>query len=347
MKIGIVNDLRMAREILRRIIAAAPEHEVLWTANDGQEALDHCLREPPDLILMDLIMPVVDGVEATRQIMAASPCLILIVTASVGGNASMVYEAMSHGAVDATNTPALGFSHSDKAAQTLLAKIADVGKLTAKPAPAKKAPPKRPSARVAKGKLPGIVAIGASTGGPRTLAAILSQLAPDFPAAIAVIQHIDRDFTDGLAKWLNTQTPLDVTIAQEGDRPVLGNIYLAGRNDHLIINPNGRFRYTPHPIDTAYRPSIDTFYESLLSIRPQKLTAVLLTGMGPDGANGMLSLRRAGYHTIAQDKDSSVIYGMPRAAAEMDAAVEILPLHQIPKTLNKIWEKRQIDSQTK
>lgn len=339
MKIGIANDMRMMREILRRIINASPDHEVLWTANDGKEAVENCRQEIPDLILMDLIMPVMDGVEATRQIMAATPCQILVVTASVGGNSSKVYEAMSCGALDATKTP-IGLGNNDKAVQMLLSKIENIGKLASTPAPAKKAPKHPADRRSEEENRPRLLAIGASTGGPRAIASILSQLKPGFPAAIAVIQHIDQDFAGGLAQWLNTQTPLDVKIAQSGDHPIPGKVWLAGSNDHLIISPDGRFRYTPHPVDTAYRPSVDAFFESLVPIRPKKLTAVLLTGMGPDGASGMLSLRRAGHHTIAQDEATCVVYGMPQAAAQMNAAVEILPLPEIPTALNKLWKNR-------
>lgn len=337
MKIGIANDMRMMREILRRIISASPDHEVLWTANDGREVVENCRRELPDLILMDLIMPVMDGVEATRQIMAATPCQILVVTASVGVNSSKVYEAMSCGALDATKTP-IGLGNNDEAVRMLLSKIENIGRLTSTPAPAKKAPP--PPAEVPREEesLPGLLAIGASTGGPKAIASILSQLEIGFPAAVIVIQHIDQDFAGGLAQWLNTQTPLEVKIAQRGSLPTPGKVWLAGSNDHLILGADGRFRYTPHPVDTAYRPSVDVFFESLVPIRLKKLTAVLLTGMGPDGASGMLSLRRAGHHTIAQDEATCVIYGMPQAAARMNAAVEILPLSQIPIALNKLWK---------
>ena len=339
MKIGIANDMRMMREILRRIIKASPDHEVLWTANDGKEAVENCRRELPDLILMDLIMPVLDGVEATRQIMAATPCQILVVTASVGGNSSKVYDAMSCGALDATKTP-LGLGSNDKAVEMLLSKIENIGRLTSTPASAKKAPPPPAEVSSEEESLPGLLAIGASTGGPKAIASILSQLKEGFPAAVVVIQHIDQDFAGGLAQWLGTQTPLEVKIAQNGSLPTPGKVWLAGSNDHLIIGADGRFRYTPHPVDTAYRPSVGAFFESLVPIRPQKLTAVLLTGMGPDGASGMLSLRRAGHHTIAQDEASCVVYGMPQAAAQMNAAVEILPLSQIPIALNKLWKNR-------
>lgn len=339
MKIGIANDMRMMREILRRIINASPDHEVLWTANDGKEAVENCRQELPDLILMDLIMPVLDGVEATRQIMDSTPCQILVVTASVGANSSKVYEAMSNGALDATKTP-IGLGNNDTAVSMLLSKIENIGKLASPPAPAKKAPTSAAGRHSEEENRPSLLAIGASTGGPKAIASILSQLKPGFPAATVVIQHIDQDFAGGLAQWLNTQTPLDVKIAQSGDRPTPGKVWLAGSNNHLVLSADGRFRYTSHPVDTAYRPSVDAFFESLIPIRPKKLTAVLLTGMGPDGASGMLSLRRAGHHTIAQDETTCVVYGMPQAAAQMNAAVEILPLPQIPTALNKLWKNR-------
>ena len=180
MKIGIANDMRMMREILRRIIDASFDHEVLWLANDGKEAVQNCRRELPDLILMDLIMPVMDGVEATRQIMDATPCQILVVTASVGGNSSKVYEAMSSGALDATKTP-IGLGNNDKAVQMLLSKIENIGKLTATPARARKATKPPAGGHSEKENRPSLLAIGASTGGPKAIASILSQLKPGFP----------------------------------------------------------------------------------------------------------------------------------------------------------------------
>jgi two-component system response regulator WspF len=333
MRIAIVNDMRMALEVLKRILATAPQHEIAWIAMDGEEAVASCQADTPDLILMDLIMPNMDGVEATRQIMTSAQCAILVVTASVGGNASKVYEAMSFGALDATNTPTIGADGKQNGAEGLLSKIEEIGALIAKPSVPAVINTDPLFIQDFETPLPPILGIGASTGGPQAIASILSKLPADYPAAVIVIQHIDQDFPQGLADWLDTQTELTVRIVKEGEIPRPGFVWLAGKNDHLVLNAGGHLHYTPHPTNNAYRPSVDAFFKSATAIAPGKLIAVLLTGMGPDGASGMLNLRQAGHYTIAQDQDTSVVYGMPKAAAEMNAAEQILPLDEIPSAI--------------
>jgi two-component system response regulator WspF len=178
-----------------------------------------------------------------------------------------------------------------------------------------------------------LVAIGASAGGPAALAEILRVLPTDFPAAIVIVQHVDEQFARGFADWLAGQSKLPVRVAVEGDAPVEGTVLVAGRSDHLIFSGPNSLSYTPHPADYVYRPSVDVFFESIVRMRRENVVGVLLTGMGRDGAKGLKALRDAGWHTIAQDKDSCAVYGMPKAAANLGAAVEILPLNQIPAAL--------------
>jgi two-component system response regulator WspF len=199
MRIGIVNDLPIAAEALRRVMALAPEHQLAWIASDGAEAVDQCARDRPDLVLMDLIMPRMDGVEATRRIMADTPCAILVVTADVESNAARVFAAMGHGALDAVDTPLLGSGDLLAGAQPLLAKIAAIGRLigdgTTRPrVHADRAGPAASSTR--------LVVIGASAGGPAALGAVLKALPRNFPAAIVIVQHVDARFAPGLADWL-------------------------------------------------------------------------------------------------------------------------------------------------
>jgi chemotaxis response regulator CheB len=327
-RIAIVNDMRMAVEALRRVLAAAPGLELAWIALDGGEAVKKCAEDRPDLVLMDLIMPVMDGVEATRQIMARSPCPILVVTANVTVNASKVYEAMGYGALDAVNTPVLDKGAKSPGAVALLAKIKIIGHLALKPADidphGQLFPPSRASA-----ELPPLVAIGASTGGPKAVAAILAGLPSDMPSSIVIVQHIDEVFAKGLADWLGQQCRLPVRVAAEGERPAPGVVHVAGTNDHLVLREDATFAYTPRPVDLAYRPSVDVFFDSLASFPSELVIAVLLTGIGADGARGLLRLRQAGRHTIAQDEASCVVFGMPKAAIEIGAAVEILPVDRI------------------
>ena len=329
MRIGIVNDMPMAAEALRRAITSTREHQVAWIARSGSDAVTACVKETPGLVLMDLIMPGMDGVEATRLIMASSPCPILIVTVSVETNAARVFEAMGYGALDAVDTPALGSGDIRQTAAPLLAKIASIARLTAESA--KLRPDIRRPGSVTSGRP--IVAIGASAGGPSAVAKLLSALPADFPAAIVIVQHVDERFAAGMAEWLNGQSAIPVRLAREDDRPLPGTALLAGTNDHLIFKSVDRLGYTPEPRDYVYRPSVDVFFQSLCRKWTGKAVGVLLTGMGTDGAIGLKELRLAGHHTIAQDRASSAVYGMPKAAAALDAATEILPLTRIASGL--------------
>lgn len=369
MRVAIVNDLRLACEALRRVVQSAPDLEVAWTASDGAEAVEKASNDRPDLLLMDLIMPRMDGAEATRRIMARSPCPILVVTSSVTGNIGKVYEAMGFGAVDAVDTPALGAGGKVEGGAALLDKIALVRRLTgparggddtapvpprraaddsslrlpawpghaARPAPADgsslRLPPRPATATVPSGR-PRLVLIGASTGGPTALARILSALPAGLPASVVVAQHVDPAFAGGLVRWLGSQTPLPVEVAVAGRAPEPGRVAVASTGDHLVLTPDGRFRYTPEPHDQCYRPSVDVLLESARRSTREPGVAVLLTGMGRDGARGLASLRNDGWHTIAQDRDSSVIWGMPKAAVELGAATEILPLDRIAGAIN-------------
>jgi chemotaxis response regulator CheB len=180
-----------------------------------------------------------------------------------------------------------------------------------------------------------LIVIGASTGGPAALQTILAPLPADLPAAVVIVQHVDEQFARSFAEWLDEQTALSVRLARPGDRPQPGQVLIAGREDHLILRPDGSLDYTPEPVDYAYRPSVNVFFESVARHRRGQSLGVLLTGMGRDGGLGLLALRQAGCHTVAQDQASSAIYGMPKAAAELGAAVDILELKAIGPALLK------------
>lgn len=363
MRIAIVNDLAIATAALRRVLQTVSDYQVIWTARDGAEAVAKCAQDTPDMILMDLLMPVMDGVEATRQIMKHSPCRILIVTASADKNLAKVYEAMGHGALDAVDTPVLSGADSANTANQLLAKVARIRKLLKQPSSTKIQVKKSPSSlqldrqsglssqldrqsRLSSqldrqsGLLSTVstvplVAIGSSTGGPKALAAILSQLPASFGAAIAIVQHIDDQFSSGLVDWLRQQTVLPIRIAVAGDRLEKGTILVAGTNDHLYLKPDLTLGYTKEPLNYPYRPSVDVFFKSVAQHWTRKGTAILLTGMGRDGAEGLSVLKLQGWHTIAQNKDSCVVYGMPKAAVELNAAVEVLSPDAIGTTLRQ------------
>lgn len=344
MKIGIVNDVEMAVNILNKLICERTEHEVIWKAYDGKEAVEKCKESLPDIVLMDLIMPVMDGVEATREIMKSCPCAILVVTASVQKNIEKVFEAMGHGALDVVKTPSLGLDNSEDTSEELIKKINTIGKLIGfqKKMGAKHFPFSEntgPAKFLIPDQLPPIVAIGASTGGPKAVASILSNFPADVPFATVVVQHIDQEFSHSFAHWLSEQTPLPVNVASAGERILAGNVYLSGMNEHLVIDAEGYLSYSKIPRQLPYKPSIDIFFNCLRSLSSSKFVAVLLTGMGSDGAYGLKLLRDQGWHTIAQEKASCVVFGMPKVAIETDAAVDVLSLEEISA---KILEKSKV-----
>ena len=320
--------MNLAVESIKLCLKRQSDLSVAWIAYDGAQAVQKCAEDKPDLVLMDLLMPVMNGVEATRQIMLKTPCPIIVVTAGVSEKMPLVYEAMSFGALDVVNTP----SPSDESAQALLNKIAVVQKLV-------KAPANSPSQFTFKnpvqncGPFPFLVAIGASTGGPQALSEILSQIDADAEAAFVIIQHVDEQFAKGLATWLGEKCQLPIILAEEGALPQPGRIYIAATNNHLVIEADRSFHYTPEPAACPYRPSVDAFFLSLERNWAEKGIAVLLTGMGKDGAAGLLALRKKGWHTIAQDEATSLIYAMPKAAAALNAAKEILPINAIARAI--------------
>jgi len=330
MRIAIVNDMALAREVLRRVVQSVPGGEVAWVAADGEEAVRLAAEDRPDVILMDLVMPRVDGAEATRRIMRQSPCPILIVTATVTGHFELVYQAMGAGGLDAVETPTFGPNGSMLNVQPIIDRLRKIETTDKSVSSASRFfPAVASSSEAIKDAGFPLVAIGASTGGPTALAQVLGGLPTPFPAGVIVAQHIAKEFGAGLAEWLGARCHLPVASASDGTAPTQGRVIVAVTNDHLVMNSDGKLRYTLEPREVHYRPSIDALFRSLAPTWPSRGVAVLLTGMGMDGAKGLLKLRNAGWHTIAQDESTSVVYGMPKAAAEMHAAIEVLPLEAI------------------
>lgn len=329
MRIAIVNDMALAREVLRRLVASVPGYSVAWQADDGDDAVRRAAADRPDAILMDLVMPRLNGVEATRQIMRASPCPILVVTSTVSGNYELVIRAMGAGALDAVETPTLGPGGSVQNGDKLVARLAKLGAAlgdgarswVAAPAACPVVPPAK--------NAPPLVLLGASTGGPDALGVVLSAFRPGFPAAVVIAQHIGAEFTPGLVQQLALRSALPVRIARDGDRPIPGTVLVAASDDHLEVTCDGTLRYTPVPTNYPYRPSVDVLFSSASTSWPRPGVAVLLTGMGTDGAAGLARLNAAGWYTIAQDEGTCVVYGMPKAAADAGGVSEVVPLPQI------------------
>lgn len=333
MRIGIVNDQALAREVLRSVVTSVPGYSVAWTANDGIEAVAKTKADRPDVVLMDLIMPHMDGVEATARIMAECPCPVLIVTSSTTGNFSQVHQAMTLGGLDAVNTPILGPGGKLLNTEPLLAKLAKIAqKRLLTPIPRVVTPSTTDSQAVRILDLPRtlpIVAVGVSTGGPVALGTFLSGLPARFPAAVLISLHIAPSAVPNLVQTLQKKTPLRIIPVMGPTFPDSGGIYIACSDDHMIVTSSGRLVYTDEPKDYPYRPSVNALFHSLATHWKQPGVAVILTGMGDDGAKGMLALRQNGWHTIAQDESTSVVFGMPQAAMKLGAAVQSLPVEHI------------------
>ena len=365
MRVAIVNDLAVACEALRRVVTSDASLKIAWIAKDGTQAVEMAAKDVPDLILMDLIMPRMDGVEATRKIMRASPCPILVVTATVSGNAALVYEALGAGALDAVNTPTLGAHGGLSGATELLRRIHLVERFGRHDAPsnassnaviataskassAATSPSIVPASSRALTALPAagssispenkahspIIAIGASTGGPRALAAVLAALPLDLNASVLVVQHVSVEFVAGFVTWLSSEIARPIELARRGVVPRAGQILVASEDRHMVINGSGAIEFRDEPLELTHRPAVDELFASLAAhARPG--IALLLTGMGRDGADGLLKLRRAGWHTIAQDEASSIVWGMPGTAHRLGAASETLSLDVIGAAISK------------
>ncbi|MEE9912129.1 MAG: chemotaxis-specific protein-glutamate methyltransferase CheB [Deltaproteobacteria bacterium] len=331
--IAIAHHDAAALALLRQIVSREADYKIAWAASSGAEVLTKCRRDTPDLLLVDLALANRDGAKLICDVMKESPCAILVLSDALATQAGKVFEAMGCGALDAIGTPVRKADGLVEGRDALLKKIITMGKLlgnTTSPAQSGTAKTRHPSDH-----LPQLVAIGSSTGGPKALAAILSGLPENLDAAVVICQHVDLQFAQGLAEWLNSQTPLAVALAGEGMRPRSGVVLVAGTNDHLVLGQDRALHYTAHPRDYPYRPSVNTFFESIQKYWPHKDVAVLLTGMGRDGGEGLTALRKAGWHTIVQNEETSIVYGMPAAAVELGGAVEILPLEKIAGAILK------------
>ncbi|MBL1433424.1 MAG: chemotaxis-specific protein-glutamate methyltransferase CheB [Gammaproteobacteria bacterium] len=334
MRIAIVNDMMMAAECLRRVVADHPGYEVAWMAKNGAEAIEKCLVDRPDLILMDMVMPVMGGAEATRQIMAQCPCPILVVTSSLDANAALVFETMGAGARDAVKTPVLSSSHGTTDVDEFLRKVDMLHRLSSYEAADELKSTQQLAANCSRPHRGNpLIVIGASSGGPNALETVISNLPQSIVAPVVVVQHIDANFSRELAQWLDKNCLIKVRLAEAGQRPRVGQVYIADAHKHLAIDEMGLFRYDEVEEWHAYQPSVDVFFESVASNWRGDVIAVMLTGMGRDGAKGMLGLHRAGHYTIAQNEASCAVFGMPKAAIEAGAVIDILPLDRVAPTL--------------
>jgi len=330
----------VVQAVLKRIFAAAPDMKVVGTARSGVEGLQLLSRVDPDVICTDLHMPHMDGLEFTREVMATRPKPILVISTSVQTeDRQNVFRLLEAGAVDVFPKPRHGLlDDSEGLRQELLAKIrvlSGVSVFTLRrhrrtPTPAPAPVPVRPLVTTPAARTrTKLVAIGASTGGPQALQAILSALPKRFPAPIVCVQHISLGFLSGLVAWLDSVCDLPVSIAQPGEYPKPGHIYFPPEERHLEMSDRGLFVCSAAPPHQGHRPSVTVTFESMARFYGRGTLGVLLTGMGKDGAAGMVAISQAGGATIAQSEASCVVFGMPKEAIALGAAQAILPVEAI------------------
>lgn len=306
MRIGVVHGHPAVRRQLSRMISRIGGHAVAWSVGDGEEAARMAGLEPADLLLLE-VRP--EGwAPAARRLLDRIEIPVLAVTPTVAGPGLL--EALRAGVRNLLPEPCPADGGPRPAE---LERLDRALRLAQPPAPLPIWAP--------------LVAVGASTGGPPAVARLLAGLPAAFAPAVVVAQHVDPAFSAGLVSWLDARTALSVRRARPGDRPAPGTVYVAAADAHLFLTPDGVFSDLPDGPGNACVPSVDLLFWSLAAAPPG--VAVLLTGMGRDGADGLRTLRQAGWHTIAQDEGSSAVYGMPRVAREMGAADEILTLSAI------------------
>lgn len=341
-KVLIVEDSQVIRDYLTFVLEQDPKIEVFGSTRSGEEALQFLQRKKPDIILMDIHLPGIDGFEATRRIMTTSPVPIVICTGSV--NFDDVHTAMKTldaGALVAIKKPR-GFD--DPRSEIEAAEIINMVKLMSEVKVVRRWP-KKARAEVMPLEFgnsqifphePAMIAIGASTGGPPALMSLLSLLPADFPIPILVVQHITIGFTQGFADWLASGTKLKVHIARNGINPLPGNVYVAPDDEHLEIDLNGQLLVTKKDRFNNLRPSVDVLFKSVAKKFGKHSVGILLSGMGKDGAEELGSMAQQGAITFAQNKESSVVFGMPGEAVRLNAARFVAPPKEIGEILLKM-----------
>lgn len=354
-RVLVVEDSVTIRKRLREVLDADPDVEVVGEAEDGRRAIELCDSLRPDLITLDMMLPVMSGLAATEYIMAHWPTPILIVSSSTNrGELFKTYEALAAGALDVMEKPAgdeIDGVWERRLVSTvkLVARVKVITHLRARlgSVDSARAPPGRAAAPLPlsdRTRPYRIVALGASTGGPAAILQVLHTLPQDFPLPVLVVLHIGEPFGAAFADWLDGQSPHRVHYPQEGQRLDAPGVFLAPPGRHLIVR-NDRLHLTDDPERHSCRPSVDVLFESVAREYGAAAIACLLTGMGRDGASGLLDIRKAGGFTIAQDEASCVVYGMPREAVLLGAAASVLPLPEIGRTFAALARQMEVLNQ--
>ena len=336
LRVLLVDDSPSVRAVVRRFLTADASIELVGEAPDGEAAVEAAARLRPDVIVMDLQMPVLDGLVAIERIMAARPVPIIVLSSRANRNlAQTAFEAMRRGALEVLPKPEDTDSWRELATslpRVLHGVTRSVDMRPRNGRTAVRAP------LVASGRLRWVV-VGASTGGPVALRDLFAELPRNAPVSLFVVQHIAPGFEPGLAEWLGRSSELDVGIAIDGEQPAPGTARICPPNVHLRMAPGGVLQLdAATPPRRSHRPAVDELFLSAATASPRETAGVLLTGMGADGAEGLLALRQAGGLTLVQDEASCAVFGMPRVALERQAADLALAPAEIGRALRQTWE---------
>jgi two-component system chemotaxis response regulator CheB len=340
-RVLVVEDTLVAREFLVHALNSDPGILVIGTASDGEEALEAVALNTPDVITMDVHMPRLNGLDATRRIMETHPTPIVVVSGSWSrGQAPLAFTALEAGALAVVERPR-GIGHPDQKSMVanliqtvkLMSEVRVVRRWSRRPGSTSQGlvPPTHPDLHPS----PAIrlIAIGASTGGPPVLQTILSTLPADLAVPVLIVQHISPGFCEGFAEWLRQTSVLPIHIASHGEIALPGHVYIAQDGRHMGIGSDSRIRLTDDPPENGHRPSVSYLLRSVTKSFAERAVGVLLTGMGKDGAEELKLLKDCGAVTLAQDKESSVVHGMPGEAIQLGGATFVLASDRITAVL--------------
>lgn len=342
-KILITEDSDTIAALLKSLLETEPDMQVIGWAKNGQQAVDMSRKSRPDLITMDIRMPVMDGFEAIRNIMSETPVPIVVVSSGVDDELRICFRAIEAGALAVIEKP----QYIDpKGFQAISRKLVETVRAMAGVKVVRRYIRQAETPVEIRTPMPGvqgsafeIIAAGCSTGGPQALQAILSGLPAGFPIPIAVVQHMSQGFLLGMVEWLQKITPLKLKLAEDGERLQPATVYFAPEDRHLILKRTAgglAAGLLNGPPVGQFRPSVTTLFQSAARVCEKHAIGLLLSGMGDDGAAGLLEMRKAGAHTVIQNKESSVIFGMPGSALTLDAVDKIVELNGIASYLNGV-----------